>query len=945
MQKNLLLACIIVFSFFSRNKLEAQVKFIEKVESKDNQIIIPYEKYKLSNGMTVLIHIDKSDPIVHVDVTYHVGSAREEVGRSGFAHFFEHMMFQGSDHVADEEHFKIVTEAGGTMNGTTNTDRTNYFQTLPSNQLEVAMWLEADRMGFLLDAVTQQKFEIQRATVKNERGQNYDNRPYGLVFEKTLQALYPFGHPYSWPTIGYLVDLDRVTVDDLKRFFLRWYGPNNAVLTVAGDVNKEDVLKFAEKYFGSIPRGPEVKNMPKSAAKLDKNRYISYEDNIKFHLLSIVFPTVHASHPDEQALDLLAKIIGGGNTSMLHQKLVKSGKALQANAMNPAFELAGFMQFRTVVQNITLTEAEQLIRETLTEFEKRGVTDDDLEQFKNSTEAALISSLSTVAGKASKLASYETYFNNPNHIINEIEATRKLKKEDVIRVYNKYIKDKPAVILSVVPKGQGDQVAKPDNFTPKLSSETAGSEGKEYKNLKYNKAVDNFDRSKKPSAGPNPVINIPKYWQQTFNNGFKVIGIEEEELPMVSLLIDFKAGHYASTYDDAGIAEIVAQLLNKSTQHSSAESLEEALEKLGSRITFGAEDESNYVYVFALTKNLDATLKILEEKLLFPAFKEDEFELIKKRTIASISDASTKPKTIADNVFGQLLYGETDIRGISTSGNISSINNITLDDVKAFYQKWFNPTAGTIVVVGDVKESEIISKISFLRDMSPKEFNYPTFVDPSKPAKTIIYFVDKPDAPQSEIRIGHPSLKFDATGEYFRANIMNYVLGGAFNSRINLNLREKRGFTYGARSSYSGNAATGRFLAYAGVKADKTDSSLIEFFFELSNYLQNGITDEELIFTKNSIGQRDALKYESPFQKTNFLSKIMQYSLPRDYTIKQNEILASLTKNDINGLAKRYLNLDQMYVLVVGDKKLIFEGIKALGCEIIELDADGKTLN
>src|SRR3954470_25040275 len=271
--------------FFSATPGTAQTpaaapKMIEKVTKKPGELIIPYEKWVLSNGLTLVISEDHSDPIVYTDVTYHVGSNREQVGRSGFAHFFEHMMFQGSDHVADEEHFKTVSEAGGTLNGSTNFDRTNYFEPAPSNYLERMMWLESDRMGFLLDAVTQEKFEVQRATVKNERGQNYDNRPYGLVFEKTLEALFPYGHPYSWSTIGYLEDLNRVDVGDLKRFFMRWYGPNNATLTIAGDVNPADVVKLADKYFGSIPRGPEVKNIAKQPGVLDKDRYISYEDNI-----------------------------------------------------------------------------------------------------------------------------------------------------------------------------------------------------------------------------------------------------------------------------------------------------------------------------------------------------------------------------------------------------------------------------------------------------------------------------------------------------------------------------------------------------------------------------------------------------------------------------------------------------------------------------------------
>src|SRR5690606_9426635 len=291
---------------------EAQkTRLVEKVEQKGDEVVIPYEKYELANGLTVVIHEDHSDPVVHVDVTYHVGSAREEIGKSGFAHFFEHMMFQGSDNVGDEQHFKIVTESGGTLNGTTNQDRTNYFQTVPSNQLEKMLWLEADRMGFLLDAVTQQKFEVQRETVKNERGERIDNVPYGLAGELLAKTMYPYGHPYSWLTIGYIEDLNRVDVNDLKNFFLRWYGPNNAVLTLGGDIDPKQVTEWVEKYFGSIPKGPEVKPMKLPLPTIEKDRYISMMDNYaKTPMLRMVYPTSPRYSDDEPALDCLAEIIG-----------------------------------------------------------------------------------------------------------------------------------------------------------------------------------------------------------------------------------------------------------------------------------------------------------------------------------------------------------------------------------------------------------------------------------------------------------------------------------------------------------------------------------------------------------------------------------------------------------------------------------------------------------
>src|SRR6218665_1599918 len=354
MRKNLLSSVMLMLV---ASLASGQTKLIEKVTKQGNELVIPYEKYQLSNGLTLIIHEDHSDPVVHVDVTYHVGSAREEIGKSGFAHFFEHMMFQGSDNVGDEQHFKIISEAGGTLNGSTNLDRTNYYETVPSNQLEKMLWLESDRMGFLLDAVTQPKFEIQRSTVKNERGQNYDNRPYGLLGEFTSKNLYPYGHAYSWMTIGYLEDLNRSDVNDLKNFFLRWYGPNNATLTIGGDVSTKQIVKWAEKYFGSIPRGPEVPPVKLAPVKLEQDRYASYVDNYaRAAQLRVIYPTVRDYDKDGAALSCLAQVLGGGGggggrgggrggggnrNSVLYQTLIKPQKALSASASNQASELAG----------------------------------------------------------------------------------------------------------------------------------------------------------------------------------------------------------------------------------------------------------------------------------------------------------------------------------------------------------------------------------------------------------------------------------------------------------------------------------------------------------------------------------------------------------------------------------------------------------------------------
>ena len=934
-------------------QVEAQVqkpvytktKLVEKVVRKGSELVIPYEKYVLPNGLTVIVHEDHSDPIVHVDVTYHVGSAREEVGKSGFAHFFEHMMFQGSDNVGDEAHFKIISQGGGTLNGSTNRDRTNYYQTLPSNQLEIALWLEADRMGFLLDAVTQKKFEIQRSTVKNERGQNYDNRPYGLVYEKASAALYPYGHPYSWTTIGYLEDLNRGNVQDLKNFFLRWYGPNNATLTVGGDVTPAQVVKLAEKYFGPINSGPEVQNMKLPAPVLTKDRYISYEDNVRFPMFQMTFASVPRFHADEVALDLLAEILGGGKNSILYKNLVKSEKAVQANASNPCSELGGEFSITVLpFPTQTLAEMEKLVREALLEFEKTGISEDALTRFKVSFETGEINNLASVAGKTSSLANYQTLTGNANYLPNDLKRTKAVTREDVMRVYKQYIKGKHSVILSVVPKGKAETIAHADNFQTDPSGYIAPED--QYSSLKYVKAKDTFDRSKQPASGDNPVIKVPPFWTDKAGIGIKVIGAKSDEVPRVTLLFSIKGGHKleANYPGKAGISALTASMLNEASQKYTSEEISSELNKLGSSISFYSATDRMNVSVQTLTKNLDATLTLLEERMLRPRFDQADFDRLKKQTLEGIASQSTEASVVASNVYNKLLYGEGNIMAIPEIGTTSSVGSIMLDDVKGFYRNNFSPSITDLVIVGDIGQKEMMNKLAFLSKWEAKQVKIPLDAKIATIDKTKIYLVNKDKAAQSEILIGYIALPYDATGEYYRTYVMNYILGDAFNSRINLNLREDKGYTYGAGSYFSGSESAGPFTAYAGVRSDVSDSSVVEFIKEIKRYSEEGITDEELAFVKSAIGQSDALNYETAYQKASFLNNIIRYKLDAGFVEEQNEILKKITKEEINALAKKHLPVDKMNIVLIGDKALIKPGLVKLGYDVIELDADGKVL-
>lgn len=920
-------------------------RLVEQVTKKGTDLVIPYQKYVLSNGLTVILTEDHSDPIVHVDVTYHVGSAREEIGKSGFAHFFEHMMFEGSDHVKSGDHFKTVSASGGSLNGSTNTDRTNYFETVPSNQLQKMLWLESDRMGFLMDAVTQKKFEIQRSTVKNERGQNYDNKPYGLAMETVSKVLYPYGHPYSWLTIGYIEDLNSVDVNDLKRFFLRWYGPNNATLTIGGDINPKQTLAWVQKYFGSIPRGPEVKPTVLPAPVLSGDKYISYTDNYaRQPLLLLAYPGVKMYDKDMAALDALSMIIGSGQNSLMYKNFIKTRKAGEAVMFSNNQELAGMLGVEVVpFPGMTLADAKQMVQATFEEFEKRGVTDEDLARFKGSSEAQAVGSLSSVSGKVSELAAAQTFTGNPNQIGRELEDIRKVTKADVMRVYNQYIKGKPCVTLSILPKGSELKPPAADNFTVDKSKYKAPNYG--YDGLTYHKAKDSFDRNLQPPSGANPAVKVPPFWKATTTSGVQMIGSYNNEIPTVSISLSIKGGGQLAAKDPskAGLPNVVAAMLNDDTQQMTAEEISSKLAILGSRVRAGASGNDMSFGVYSLTKNLDKTLAILQERMFHPKFNQETLERIKKQMIQGLANAKTQPANVATNVFNKLLFGKDNIRTYGVGGTEETIKNITLADVQSFYDNNFAPNITSAVIVGELTEADAKAKLAFLNNWKSKQVTIPDSPMPTAaPQANTIYIVDVPRAAQSEIRIGYfTGINYDATGLFYQLVLTNYALGGGFNSRLNMDLREEKGWTYGANSGFAGGKFGGIFNAGAGVRAASTDSAAMEFVKEIRQYAKEGITPTELTFTKSSIGQSDALKYETNEQKAAFLARIQEYNLSPDFVTKQNEILSNLTKAQVDELAKKYLDVTKMTMLIVGDKAGFLPALKDSGYNIVELDADG----
>jgi len=916
--------------------LPVGVTLVETVKADSTRIVIPFKKYKLDNGLTVILHQDNSDPLVHVDVTYHVGSAREQLGKSGFAHFFEHMMFQGSKNVEDEQHFKVVTQSGGNLNGTTNTDRTNYYETVPKNQLEKMLWLESDRMGFLLETITKEKFEIQRATVKNERGQNVDNRPYGRLNETINQMVFPREHPYSWPVIGYMTDLDRGTVTDLKAFFSRWYGPNNAVLTIGGDIDENQTLAWVNKYFGGLSAGPEVENLPKQLITLEENRYYSFSDNVSLPLLYISFPTVYGMHEDEAPLDVLANIIGGGPTSLLYKNLVKSGVAVQAGTSHPCSELACKMSFFALPnpqQGMSLTKLEQVINDTLVEFVERGVNDLDLLKTKVSIETGTIYGLQSVSGKVSTLAHYQTVLNNANYTEQQVARYNNVTKADVMRVFKKYIKVKARPVLSIYPNGQEKVIAKANSFElPDVNNPPKHTE----LNTKIMENISVFDRSIMPIAGANPQVEVPKLWRENFSNGLKIIATENTETPTISLLLSIEGGPLLDPINKAGLASLTASLMNEGTTNYIKEDLSNELAKLGSDVSISASGRNTNIRVSTLVKNLDATLNLMLDMMVNPAFNEDDFNRVKNQLIQSLEQGSKDARTLSNRALKQVSYGMDNRVGLADSGTIATVSTITLDDVKAFYKRYFSPSQASLVVVGDISKKELLPKLLYLKEWQGNNYTIPRYTEFPKVTPNKIYFIDLPNASQSVIKLTRRGMLYDATGEYFKANLMNYPLGSAFNSRINLNLREDKGYTYGASSRFSGGKTLGRFTAGASVKKEHTYDSMVEVINELENYQKDGLTTGEVTFMRQAISQNEALSFETPRQKSGFLRKILQFNLSENYGELQTDIIKNITLTELNAIAAKEL-LKPMQWIVVGDGETVKPQLEKLNLEIVEL--------
>ena len=912
------------------------ILFSCKTVKNEPAISVPFEKYTLANGLTVILHEDKSDPIAAVAIVFHVGSSREVLGKTGFAHLFEHMMFQKSENVGEDQLFKLIQGAGGELNGGTWQDGTMYYEVIPKNALEMALWLESDRMGYLENTVTLSAFANQQNVVQNEKRQSVDNAPYGFNNYLILKNLYPEGHPYSWSVIGEMDDLQNATVEDVKAFHKKFYSPNNATLVVAGDINKDEVKVLIEKYFGEIPKGETIEKRDPMPATLEKTIELYHEDNFaKAPRLTLVFPTVEQYIKEAYALNYLGDLLSNGKKTPLYKILVKDKKMTSSvSARNRSQELAGSFEI-TVTANpgVNLTDVKKAIFEAFDMFEKEGFTEDDLIRIKTRNETNFYNSFSSILSKAFTLGEYQVFKEDPKYYSTDFAMAQAVTSEDVTNAYQKFIKDKNYISTSFVPKGEVNLIAE-NSVNAGIVEEdvTNAAEVKDAATAEEPviKTPTKFDRSVQPPVGPDPVVTIPAVWTGSLSNGMKLYGIKQSELPLVQYSIVISGGHLLDAIDKGGVASLTASLMNEGTKNKTPEELEDAIKLLGANINFYGGNENITIRVSTLARNFEKTIGLVEEMLFEPRWDEEQFNLAKIRIVNNLKRNKANPSYLASTTLNKLVFGENNILAIETVGTEESVSSITIDDLKDFYNKNFSPSLAQFIVAGDIDKQRVEAALAGINTKwQAKEVALPEIKIPEPPAKSQIFFVDVPGAKQSVIYIGCPSIP-RTNPDYYPAYVTNYKLGGSFNGIFNLILREEKGFTYGARSYFSGAKNYGTFTASSMVRTNSTLESVNIFKNEMEKYRES-VPQEYIDFTKSALLKSNARNFETLGSLLNMLNTISAYNLPVDY-IKQEEVFVKgLTVEKQLELAKKYIDPSRMYYVVAGDAATQLKELEKVG--------------
>lgn len=904
---------------------------------------IPHTEFTLPNGLRVILHEDHSTPIVAVNVWYHVGSKNETPGRTGFAHLFEHMMFQGSRNY-DDDFFRPLQTVGGTLNGSTNVDRTNYFEVVPSNYLERALFLEADRMGGLLEALTEAKLANQRDVVKNEKRQNYDNRPYGLASARIAELLYPSEHPYHWLTIGALEDLTAASMNDVKGFFRRFYTPNNASVAIAGDINPQQARALVTKHFGPIPRGPATNRVVAPQPVIAKEIRATMQDQVALPRLYIVWHTVPEFSTDDAALDVLSAILASGKSSRLNRALVYDLQIAQdVSAGHFSRELAGTLQITvTPKRGASLDSIEAVVTREVARLAAEPPAREVVERVYNGREAAFVYGLQTVQGKSDRMNGYATFRGIPGYFEQDLARYRAVTPADVHRVARRYLTDK-RLVLTVVPGAR-------DSGAPTVvAAGTGGDVGSATvapADARSNSAAGARAEAALPPGGPPPRFSLPQIQRRQLTNGLDVLVVEHHELPVVTINLVVKSGSAADPADRAGLANAVANLLDEGTATRSAIDISEQLAAIGAQLSTTAGWDASTLTLTTLTRHADAALGIFSDVLLNPAFADAEVSRFRASRLTALAQRRDDATAISGVVYPAILYGSNHPYGRPAQGDEASTRALAPADIRAFYAARYLPNNATLIVVGDVRPEEIVAKLE--QSLGGWKAGVPSTVRldaPSMRDRSVIYVVDRPGAAQSVINIGHVGVA-RSSPDYFALLVLNHILGGQFLSRVNMNLRENKGYTYGARTSFDYRQGAGPFAAAAGVQTAVTKESIAEFLKELRGIRGDiPVTTEELDNAKRGLTLGFPRGFETPAQIAGRLTDVALYGLPPDYFDNYVANIERVSLADITRVANATIDPARLAILVVGDRKVIEPGLRALegiGTTVTFLDSEGR---
>ncbi|MBD3182200.1 insulinase family protein [Candidatus Poribacteria bacterium] len=886
---------------------------------------ISFEKYTLSNGLDVILHEDHSIPIVGVNIWYHVGSKNEKRGKTGFAHLFEHMMFQGSQN-HNFNYFEPLEKIGGSVNGSTTQDRTNYWENIPKNYLELALWLESDRMGFLLPAMTQERLDNQIDVVKNERRQSYDNQPYGKVSETIASMMYPYDHPYSWPIIGSMEDLSVASLGDVSEFFKTYYTPNNASLCIAGDFDPDKVKELVEKYFGSILPGPPIQRMSQWIPEINGNKRSVLQDNVELSRLFYAWHTPSWYGDGDAEFDLLSDIFCAGKTSRLYKHLVYDLQIAQdVNVYQRSSELGSRFTIDVIaMEGHSLDEIEDELNSQMKEILEEDITPEELEQAKTNWEAGFVRGLEQIGGfdgRADKLNEYNVILGDPDKIQWDIDRYTKPTVEDMRQYTRKWLNPDKCVILHVIPQGE-------------LTAKT----------FKLN-------RTKTPAITPDTSFIPPKIQHAKTSNGLEILLIENHKIPLVQANIVIKSGKASDPPDQLGASVLTAELIDEGTKSRDALQIADETKNLGAELdTESYFFDGSYVSLNILKKHLNPGLELIADLICNSVFPEDELERQRKIYLNLIQQESKQPLLVAYKLFFKFLYGPEHPYGLQPyngSGTVETIKAISRKSLLDYYNINYVPNNSAAVIVGDITIDEAAKNLEeTFENWKPDQDIRRDISEPEKFNSTKIYIVDKPGATQSAIVMGN--LGFTRKNpEYISCMVMNTVLGGQFTSRINMNLREDKGYTYGAGSAFTASKGLGSFMCYAQVHTQATRESIIEIIKEMRDIAgPRPITEDELSNSKGNMIRKYPQRFQTYSGTAGMLNGMVLLDIPEEDWYNYVERVTSVDTDAVTNAARKYLHPDALLIIIVGDRKQIEKEIRGANLgEIFIVDSDGKILN